>query len=944
MERSGIKLKIERWAFLLCFAPRLFAQLTTGSVEGVVRDSSGGAQPGVAVTAAGSLSASRWSARSGARGEFQLMLPHGSYQIQANLMNGSPPAIYVHVPARGVVHVLLTVTHNRSSGVWTVTQAGILPNRGGGWSASLGGTLLISEPGVVSEPLDFTGIQNTRIPLVSERCVSWTATTFGLEGMNATDSYQPGRPIMLPDMQAVDEVRVESSRTSGIPAGFGINIGLFLQTPRRSWHGSVAASDTGAALASSNLPIPAHRGILQQTQHYNWFTRDHVDLGGALGRRAEMYFSGTGQWASETVPIAPRTQNQNSRLLFGNFGLRYQVTAKNQIEFLLGGSRIDLSNWGEPVGLEALIGWRMMPTYETPYGFSALAEVDHLDFIQAGWTRQLPENLRSGVLEVRYSASVAHLDTKPTSTEDAPSRTDLLDGAITGLPPLANFAVRRRESVRAALQPGEIQLGREIHRAVVGGAWDRSNVENRFTAPYDLDLITAARIPAYAVELNTPLNSRERVQSFSTFARDHIRLADWLSTDLAVIGDFSRGSLPAQASPAGAFTPAREFPAQADVIAWNTLSPRAGLTLAVPGFERFLIGGTYSRFYAPLAARYLDFANLNSLSGLVFSWNDTEANGVFQPGELGRLLRRFGGAYSNISPSLRSPYADQFEVYGAVSLRKQTSARIQLFRRDDKNRIMAMNVGIPQEAYRPIEVLDPGPDGIAGTFDDRMITIYEQNPSTFGRDKFRLENQHDLRMLYEGFTSELSTRYKQFDFHASFTTEKSFGPTNPGNGPLENDPGIVGALYQDPNTSINATGHDFVDRSFLGKIQMMYQLPSMLGGIEFLNVANYLDGLPFARELLVTGLAQGPIVVPATIRGSPEGGNRAEYALNWNLRLARSFRMPIGQIQVAADVLNVTNSGNRIQENDLTGLNFNQRLPVAIEAPRSIRLAVRYSF
>jgi hypothetical protein len=332
------------------------------------------------------------------------------------------------------------------------------------------------------------------------------------------------------------------------------------------------------------------------------------------------------------------------------------------------------------------------------------------------------------------------------------------------------------------------------------------------------------------------------------------------------------------------------------------------------------------------------------LSGLVFAWNDVNGDGVFQPNELGPLLRRFGGVYSSVSPSLRSPYADEFDIYGAVSLESQTSARIQFFRRDDKDRIIASDIGVPPQAYQPGEILDRGPDGISGTFDDHLLTVYQQNPSTFGADKFLLENQPGLRMLFEGFTAEVSTQYKQLEFHAAFTAEKSFGPTNPGNGPLENDPGIVGALYQDPNTLINATGHDFFDRSFLGKAQMIYQLPSKFGGVEFLNVLDYLDGLPFARELLVTGLAQGPIVIPTTIRGSPEGGNRSEYALNWNLRLARSFPFFRGRMRLSVDLLNVTNFRNRIQENDVTGPNFNERLPIAIEAPRSVRFAFRYTF
>ncbi|MBV9502446.1 MAG: carboxypeptidase regulatory-like domain-containing protein [Acidobacteriaceae bacterium] len=925
---------------LVSFTPRiLFAQLTTGIVDGIVRDSTGHPQAGVEITAIGSFSAFGWSTKSNVRGEFQLILPHGDYELQPDFKTGLGSSVEVHVFARRVRHVSFTLTSDLRWGAWTApTQPWLLPSRGFTESYSFAGTLLNQEPATVTEPLDFTGTQNTRIPLASQRSFSWTATAFSLEGMNATDPYQSGRPIVFPDTQALDEMTVKSSVSSEAPA-----INLFLRTPGRRWHGELASSGTGAALTSNNLPSPADRWILQQPQEYNWFTRDHVNVGGPLGPRADVYFSGTGQWASETVPIARPGHNQNSRLLFANIAGRYGITAKDQLEFLLTGSRINLSDWGEPVGLEALTGWRMMPAYESPYGFRGLAEEDSFNFIQAEWTRQLPESFHSGVLQVRYSASIAHTDTK-SSMGDGQSRTELLDGTVIGSPPLANFAIRQRQSVRAVLQPGDMRLGSGTQQIAIGGGWERSNATNRFTAASDLDLITAAGVPAYAVELNTPVDSNGRVESFSIFARDQIRPARWLSMDLGVIGEFSRGSLPPQESPAGAFAPARNFAGQVNVIAWNTASPHTGFTLAVPGFERLSIGGTYSRFYAPLAARYLDFANPNSLSGLVFSWNDINGDRVFQPGEFGSLLRRFGGAYSNVSPSLHSPHADEFDVYGAVSLSSQSSARIQLFRRDDKDRIAAMDTGVPAQAYQPVQILDPGPDGIPGTFDDRLLTVYEQNPSTFGADKFLLENLPDLRMLYEGFTAELFTGYKQLSFHASFTAEKSFGPTNPGNGPIENDPGIVGALYQDPNTLINATGHDFFDRSFLGKIQIIYRLPSKIGGIELVNVAAYLDGLPFARELLVTGLAQGPMVVGATIRGSPEGGNRAEYALNWNLRLARSFPIPRGQIRFSADLLNVTNSGNRIQENDISGPNFNERLPVAIQAPRSLRLAVGYTF
>jgi hypothetical protein len=120
--------------------------------------------------------------------------------------------------------------------------------------------------------------------------------------------------------------------------------------------------------------------------------------------------------------------------------------------------------------------------------------------------------------------------------------------------------------------------------------------------------------------------------------------------------------------------------------------------------------------------------------------------------------------------------------------------------------------------------------------------------------------------------------------------------------------------------------------------------PKRFGAIEWANTAEYLDGLPFARRLLVNELPQGPLLIDTTVRGSPEGGNRAEYVLNWNLRISRTFQLNYGAIRFALDVLNVTNASNRVQENDLSSPVFNQRLPVVIETPRFIRIELRYQF
>jgi len=396
-----------------------------------------------------------------------------------------------------------------------------------------------------------------------------------------------------------------------------------------------------------------------------------------------------------------------------------------------------------------------------------------------------------------------------------------------------------------------------------------------------------------------------------------VELMPSLTLDLGAAADFSRGAISAHNG----------------LIVWNSLAPHAGFTFQVPHTHGLVLEGGYSRTYTPLAGRYLDFGNPNSLGGSVFQWNGSSP---------GNLLLRFGGPYSSISPTLRRPYADQFDVGAEFAFAPRTVGSIRLFRRDDKQRLAATDPGVPPQAFTPVSIFDPGPDGIPGTFDDQHLTVYAQNPATLGQDRYLLTNPPGLRMLHTGLEAEVGTAWRRLTLHASFVAEKSWGPTNPGNAVYENDPGVIGALLMDPNTAIHAAGHSFLDRAYLGKLQATYRLRPAWGGLAIASVAAYTDGLVFARRLLVSGLPQGPFLVATTVRGSPEGGNRAEYVVDWNLRISRQFALPAGRLTLAVDVLNVTNAAQRLQENDLSGPAFNLRLPVAIEPPRFVRLGVQF--
>ena len=59
-----------------------------------------------------------------------------------------------------------------------------------------------------------------------------------------------------------------------------------------------------------------------------------------------------------------------------------------------------------------------------------------------------------------------------------------------------------------------------------------------------------------------------------------------------------------------------------------------------------------------------------------------------------------------------------------------------------------------------------------------------------------------------------------------------------------------------------------------------------------------------------------------------------------------SHRFPLrhGAVRLMADMFNLPNRNNNTRERDLSGPDFNLRLPLAIQPPRFVRLGFEYEF
>jgi hypothetical protein len=614
----------------------------------------------------------------------------------------------------------------------------------------------------------------------------------------------------------------------------------------------------------------------------------------------------------------------------------------NHFDVLVVGARANDFGWSLPEGLEALNGRRAAPPILPQ---SDLREEDHLDFVQLGWTR----SFLGGDFQLRYGYTTTHADT--VADENLPSTyleialarqelayVDLARGATHGGPLLQTQAVKPQHEGLAVWRHGNLRQGGAGHTLTLTATAGLSMAANRFLNPPNAQAITADGQPATAILFHTPRTTFADLRRVTFGAEDQIRLGRSVSLNLGVSFDVSNGSLPAQGPPVDG----REFqfPARPDLIAWRSAAPRAAMAWQLPGTRGVVLRGGYSRFFYPLAGRYLDFGNANSLSGDEYRWVDANQDGQFFYDETTTLLRRFGGAVSEIDPHLKAPRVDEFFASAEWRLAGGVFVRARAFRRIERNRIAALNTGVPFSSYQPVAVLDPGADGRAGTSDDLLLTVYAQSPATFGQDHFVLQNPSGLRMDQRGVVAEAGFNQRGLAMQASVYLGKSWGPTNPGNDIWENDSGVVGSLYADPNTLLNASGSPAMDRRFAGKLWLSFPTPRRFGKLEIMNTAVFMGGYPYARRLLVTGLPQGPFVVDATPRGTAQG-YRTDPVYDWNLRVSRTF---FRSVRVSADFFNLLNSGARLRVDDLTGPQFLQRLPEGVQPPRFARASVSWEF
>ena len=911
-------------------APAAAQNLSSGSIDGVVTDDSGGALPGVAVTASSpALQVKQVSTVTDSEGRYRLLdLPRGTYQISFDLSGFQAfrrEGLELAVGFAARVNAQLKI----GSLAEVITVSGASPvvdlttTRGG---TTISSDLLITElPGskTLADVISLSaGLQSTAGEVAGSLGLTGRPrfTAYGLQSGNTNitmmvDGFQIIANYPVPDTGATDEVDVKTFGNTADIKEMGPAMNLVFKSGGNDFHGSISGAFMKQPSDNVDAALLARGFVVGARQQY--FTDTGADLGGRIVRDKLWFFgSYRKRFSKSSQPGLVLNAGPDGKYLTGDEPpaypkftgqnidgkLSYQVTPKYQINTFV--ARDQTTNEAEiqiaPFG--AVVDFAHTPWEATdPFNWLPYARKVEVRGTPAG-------NL---LFDAAFGKSGYKLyyDIQPESFNKPTSynlRTLLLTGA--NIPHISDFNFW---TLNAHLTYSPTSFLGGNHQFKFGYYLGRrDNAGGRQVSQagdYSLEFDTVNGVPDTGVQFesrNAPVDPTEWDDGYSGYAMDQWRVGGRVTLNLGLRWDAQHSFVPEQSRETGAFAAAATFP-RVDVYKSRRLAPRAALAWDLTGKGHSVLKFTYGRFIPEqsLASAF----NKNGPFVTTYRWHDLNNDKLYQAGEVNLstaagspdFISTTSPANNILNPGMKLPYVHEVTLAFEREVSPSTAVRGLFLYRLNGSQTASINALRPYGAFNiPIVRTDPGRDGVLATADDGgKVTIWDYDPAYRGaafqgnQVVNRPNGRNDSNQAYEvALNRRLSNRWS---VTSSFTLNKAHN--------------FVVSIPQSPNddyfpldTSTNWTyklsgnwngPKDIV----IGAIVEAFSGPKGTRTYVF-RAAGENGGTPL-RQLTTVNLRLEPT-------NSQQEPNYAQF----NLRLGKKFRVGARTIQASVDALNVLNT------------------------------------
>ena len=429
----------------------------------------------------------------------------------------------------------------------------------------------------------------------------------------------------------------------------------------------------------------------------------------------------------------------------------------------------------------------------------------------------------------------------------------------------------------------------------------------------------------------------------SGYINDRITVSPKLTLNLGVRYDRYSSFLPEQGNPGtGPFATANIFPYKGEdnYPIYSTFVPRVSAVYDVTGQGRMAVRASYGRYVGGSSGATAnpgpgaEDTNPNAIITRTYSNWDGSIPYVPVPANL--TSTSGGGTQRTIDQNLKGPYVDEYTAGLDLGLSRTMTIQFNYVRKSDGNGNKSINLALPYEAYTvATNGVDPGADNVAGTADDRTLTVYSvpRTYPTFGQNLERIV-QAEGNNRYHAIGVTFNKQYaNNWSFLVSFDTDyrdlRDNAPRNP-NEALYGPGTTTGTNYGVQNFQFAKPSWNYAVR-----LSGTYQLP---WAITYASSYTAQSGDYFFREVQIRD--GNNTLLP--IRIDPQAG-RYEWTKIWDNRLSKRIKTFGSQtLEGTFDLFNSLNANTIRVQTNRNGSTFLQ--PTEIVAARVFRLGVRYRF